>query len=216
MILRFSILWLVCHGYVQLALISDHTSIAKGWTCWECPAWTANAYFWHSLHLLSTGDQALQFLSELLVSWHNKQVGDLFPSALCIIVGRSLPSVHLVSFFCQFSLPDLPLFYQGRSETHGVHWQLFKQPCSLSKGRCLHWSESCLFSSGRCFPLQAWAGTKMALYQKHELGNQRSEVAKDTIARHWQGGLSMCVCARVCVCVCTSVYDCAKSGRELW
>lgn len=132
----------------------------------------------------------------LLVSAQQAGTWHLFPSALCVVACQwPSPSVHLVTFFCRFSLPDSPLFYQGRSETHGVLWQLFKQPRSLSKGRCLHWSESCLFSSGRCFPPQARAGTKMLFYQKHEVGNRRSRVAKHTTARCW-----------VCACVCMHLH----------
>lgn len=103
--------------------------------------------------------------------------------------------VHLLrSSFCWFSLLYMSLFYQGRSEMHGALWQLFKQPHLLSKGRCLQWSESCLFSSRRCFPPQVWAGTKMVFYQKHELGNLSSGVAIHTVSRHWRSGVCTCVC----------------------
>lgn len=84
-------------------------------------------------------------------------------SARSLSRGRLFLSVF--SFFC-LSSTGVPsstrlCFYQGRSEMLGVLWQLFKQPHSLSKGRCLHWSESCLFSSGRCFPPQARVGMKI-------------------------------------------------------
>lgn len=75
---------------------------------------------------------------------------------LCICWWTS-PSVFLMSFS-----RGLASVFQGMSEFHGVLWQLFKQPCLFSKGRCLHWSESSLFSSGRYSLLWAWSQAKAA------------------------------------------------------
>lgn len=158
-------------------------------------------------HIVSSSEHRWLNAAVLLVAFcqSTQRAGRvLLPICLVYHCQWTSPSVHLVSFFCRFSLPDLPLFYQGRSETHGVLWQLFKQPRSLSKGRCLHWSESCLFSSGRCFPLQAWAGTKMALYQKHKLGKREE----------WQNTPWPDADGVVCVCVCASVSYCG--GKAEW
>lgn len=127
------------------------------------------------------------FLSQHLVS-QNKQIFHLF--LWCLWYRCQWRLLSVLSLFCWFFFPYMSLFYQGSSEMHGVLWQLFKQPRLLSKGRCLHWSESCLFSSRRCFPPQAWAGIKMASYQKHELGNLR---------RHWRCLTEWCL--NVCVCI---------------
>lgn len=67
--------------------------------------------------------------------------------------------------------------------------QLFKQPRSLSKGRCLHRSESCLFSSGRCFPLQAPSSNGP---RNSGPGKRTSKVAKHTAATCWPSGVCAC------------------------
>lgn len=84
---------------------------------------------------------------------------------------------------------------------HGVLWQLFKQPRSPLKGRCLQWSESCLFSSGRCFPASGLElELKWLFTRKTQVWKPQEWSGKEAHRGHTLTVCRVSVCA-VCVCV---------------